>query len=63
MVRCKMSKCFYWDNRGICLNPTLALDENGMCQLFWYRGNYQPKESKINQKREQVILQAEIEEK
>jgi len=38
-----MNQCFYFDNRGICLNSVAAIDENGMCDIFWYKGNFRPK--------------------
>ena len=64
MVRCKMNKCPYFDDRGICLNPVLAIDENGMCDIFWYKGNLRPKyqrmdEQHMNKRKEEIILDLE----
>lgn len=38
MVRCKMNQCPYYDVRGICAKQLLSIDENGMCETLWRRG-------------------------
>lgn len=69
MVRCKMNRCPYFDDKSICLNPVLAIDENGMCDIFWYKGNFRPKYDKprdqyMNKKKEQPpLIQVTFEEK
>ena len=69
MIRCKMNQCYYCGKDKICLNPVISIDENGMCDIFWYKGNFKPKYENINEqhmnkrKEEMVIIDAEIEEK
>ena len=62
MLRCKMNQCFYFDNRGICLNSVAAIDENGMCDIFWYKGNFRPKyqnpqDQHMNKRKEENIIE------
>lgn len=63
MIRCKMRKCPYFDNRGICVNSRLALDEMGMCDIIWYQGMQKPKyinDQSLCYKREEVIIDVDF---
>lgn len=36
-VSCKMVQCPYFDS-GFCAKGTIGIDQNGMCNVIWKRG-------------------------
>ncbi len=64
MIRCKMRECPYEDDRGICLKPILAIDENGMCSVPWYQGRRMDfgKEECLQEKKEEILIDVDFEE-
>ena len=39
LIKCKVMQCPYYDNRGFCSKPVvIEIDENGMCNAIWRKG-------------------------
>ena len=63
MVVCKVSKCPYNTENNICGNPTVGVDENGMCSVIWNKGTPRPvllTPSDIVDKKEINVIEGEI---
>lgn len=41
MIACKMTFCPFFCE-GACSNPTLTIDENGVCEQIWRKGQQNP---------------------
>lgn len=50
-VVCKMVQCPFWDKNGFCGRGVIKIDENGMCNVLWKRGQQRILETPYTEER------------
>lgn len=58
IVSCRMSQCCYHNENGFCAKPiAVHIDQMGMCNVLWHRGQQKPFPPKERLEKDNLVIE------